>query len=74
MGFLTASLFFLRFWARTRDRLFGIFSLAFVLLASERLFLLFIDVEDETRTYVYLIRLLAFTLLILGIIDKNRQR
>ena len=37
MGFLVISLFFLRFWKRSGDRLFIFFSLAFLLLLVERI-------------------------------------
>jgi hypothetical protein len=73
-GFLVVAIFFARFWYRTRDRLFGIFGVAFFLFAVERLFLLSIESTDELRTYVYLVRLAAYTLIIYAIVDKNRQK
>jgi hypothetical protein len=69
---LTAALFFARFWSRTGDRLFGIFALSFLLLAVERVALVMAGVHDETKTWVYLIRFVAFTVLVVGIVDKNR--
>ena len=69
---LVASLFFARFWSRTGDRLFGIFSLSFLLLAVERVALLMVGSNDETKTWVYLIRFVAFAVLVVGIVDKNR--
>ena len=72
MAFVTCAIFFVRFWRRTHDRLFGIFALAFVMFAFERWFLLLIDVQHESRSFIYLIRLAGFTLIILGILDKNR--
>ncbi len=73
MGFAIGGLFFARFWSRTRDRLFGIFALAFFMMAAERWMLLMVDIADETRTWVYLVRLVAFTLIIMGIVVKNRE-
>ncbi len=73
MGFAVASMFFVRFWVKTQDRLFGVFAAAFGMLAIERVFLLMIAAEDETRTYVYLIRLVAFSCIIAAVIDKNRR-
>ena len=70
--FITIGLFFIRFWSTTRDQLFLIFGVAFALLASERIILILTSIEDETRTYVYLIRLVAFSLIIYGIIQKNK--
>jgi hypothetical protein len=65
--------FFLRFWRKTRDRLFLIFALAFWLLGLNWGLLAFVQ-TDETRTWLYVLRLVAFCLIIYGIVDKNRQR
>ena len=73
MGCFGAGLFFLRFWKQTRDRLFVIFAVAFWLMGINWLFLAFTR-EDEVRTYLYIIRLLAFVLIIYAIYDKNRAR
>ncbi len=69
---LIAGLFFLRFWRETRDRLFLIFAIAFWLLALTRFAL--VRLHDEEHHYVYWIRLAAFVLILLAIIDKNRPR
>jgi hypothetical protein len=75
MGACTCGLFFLRFWHRTRDRLFLIFGLAFWLLAADRIISVFhYDAQEETRSAIYLIRLLAFLMILGGIWDKNRSR
>lgn len=71
MGCLIAGLFFLRFWRKTRDRLFAVFALAFWLLALNWALLAF-TAQDEVRPALYAIRLLAFVLILVGIIDKNR--
>jgi hypothetical protein len=69
-----AGLFFLRFWRRTRDRLFAIFAAAFWLLGFNWLLLAFTDPDAETRRVVlYTLRLLAFVLILIAIIDKNRS-
>jgi hypothetical protein len=73
MACAVVGLFFLRFWRKTRDRLFLIFALAFWLLGTNWLFLAFVE-ADETRTWLYVLRLVAFCLIIYGIVDKNRQR
>lgn len=73
-GSLTAALFFLRFWRQTGDRLFAIFSLAFALFAASRLVLALLDEGNEARTWVYLLRLAAFILIIVAVVDKNRAR
>jgi uncharacterized membrane protein YeiB len=72
-GYAVAGLFFVRFWRRTNDRLFAIFGLAFWLLCIQRILLaLAADAAAEDRAFLYLIRLIAFLLIIAGIIDKNR--
>ena len=69
----TAGLFFFRFWRGTHDRLFLLFGSAFWLLSLSWLGLALFDPTDETRPYVYAIRLLAFVLIIVATIDKNRN-
>jgi hypothetical protein len=71
MGFLVASLFFLRFWHRTRDSLFAIFAAAFVLLALNQALAALLELGREELGWVYLLRIAAFTLIILGIVRKN---
>ena len=72
MGFVVAGLFFLRFHRRTRERLFAIFAASFFVLGFERIVLACVPPEAEFRPYVYLIRLIAFLLIIVAIADKNR--
>lgn len=72
MGYAVCALFFLRFWRRTRDRLFLVFSFAFWLLAVQRLALALIEPVEEWRTGLYLVRFFAFLLILGAIIDKNR--
>ena len=71
MGCSVAGLFFLRFWRKTRDRLFAIFAGAFWLLGANWFALAFTEV-DEVKTWLYAVRLLAFILILFAIIDKNR--
>jgi hypothetical protein len=72
MSAAVAGTFFLRFWRRTRDRLFAIFAAAFWLMGLNWL-LLAIYAGDEINSAVYGIRLLAFVLILIGIVDKNRS-
>ena len=74
LGFVAIALFFIGFWQRSRIRLFRLFALAFGMLALERVMLLFAQVQDESRPFVYLIRLGAFLLIIAGIVMQNRRR
>lgn len=73
MSSLTASVFFLRFYRDTRDRLFIMFAAAFAVLAVHWGAFGIVRLEDEDRPFVYLARLLAFGFILLGIVDKNRR-
>jgi hypothetical protein len=73
MASVVAALFFWRYWKVSRDRLFGFFALAFAAMAVNWLGLAAVDPAFELRHYIYLVRLLAFVLIIMGIIDKNRR-
>ena len=74
-GYAVAGLFFLRFGRDTRDRLFAIFATAFWLLCLQRILLAARGtlVNGENQAYLYVVRLLAFLLIIAGILDKNRS-
>lgn len=73
MGFLIVGLFFLRFWARTRDRLFLAFAASFWLLAVNQGLVALSGVPREEQSWIYLIRLAAFTLIIVAIVHKNMR-
>ena len=73
MGFVIAGLFFLRFWRRTRDALFLAFALAFWLLGLNQALLALGNVPVEERTWLYLLRLAAFALILFAIAWKNRS-
>ncbi len=74
MGFAVAGLFFLRFWRETRDRLFAIFALAFLVLAGNRFGIALGDAHEMKGDYLYWVRFLAFALIFLAIADKNRSQ
>ena len=71
-GFLMAGLFFLRFWRRTGDPLFLAFALSFWLLGLAQSLLALADIPAEERSWVYLLRLAAFTVILIAIVRKNR--
>jgi hypothetical protein len=71
-GFLVAVLFFVKFRRQTGDRLFSFFAAAFALLFAQRVMLAFAPHASVHVEWFYLIRLLAFLLIIAGIVDKNR--
>ncbi len=71
MACVALSVFFLRFWRRSRDRLFAIFSLAFLVFACNRA--LIVVLEGEAEALIYGGRAIAFGLILLAILDKNRK-
>ena len=73
LGFLVAGLFFLRFWRRTQDDLFLALAIAFALLGVGQAIQAFANIPQEERSYIYLIRLAAFTLILVAIVRKNRS-
>ena len=74
LGYFVAALYFLRFWTRTRDRLFAFFSIAFAIMGLQRIAMIVSAQSDEGRdTILYGLRLFAFLLIIAAIIDKNRS-
>jgi hypothetical protein len=72
-GFVAAGLFFLRFWRRTGDGLFLAFALAFWLMGLAQALLALGEFPVEERSWVYLIRLAAFALILIAIARKNRS-
>ena len=70
-GFLVAGLFFLRFWKKSRDGLFAAFAIAFWLLGLNQALLTFSNVPAEERTWLFLLRLAAFVLILAAIWRKN---
>lgn len=71
MGYLTAALFFIRFWKKSRDRLFLAFAVAFTLFALNQLLPLWLGAADERVGYTYMLRVLGFVLILAAIVDKN---
>ena len=72
MAHVTIGLFFLSFWVKTKDRLFVMFCWAFWLMGLERLVSSLWVNDFELRPLVYVLRLLAFVLILIAIFDKNR--
>ena len=73
MGFLVAGFFFLRFWKRTRESLFLAFAAAFWLLGLAQALLTFTSIPVEERSWLFLLRLAAFSLILVSIWRKNRR-
>lgn len=60
MGYWTVALFFLRYWTRTHDRLFAIFSGAFFILGCVRIALIVASDMVEHQPYLYWFRFIAY--------------
>jgi len=71
MGYAVAGMFFLRFWSRTRDGLFGAFAVAFWLMALNQALVVILNIPREEQSWIYLLRLAAFVLIIVAILKKN---
>jgi hypothetical protein len=74
MASFGVAVFFLRYWHQTRDRLFAYFALGFALFAVNWTALSVLNAFEGPRHLVYLIRLLGFIMIIVGVIEKNRKR
>lgn len=70
-GFLVAALLFLRAHRKTGDSLFRAFSAAFGLLAANQLLSSLGRLPAEELPWIFLLRLAAFSLLIVAITAKN---
>jgi hypothetical protein len=71
MASAVASLLFLRYGKLTRDRLFLYFSAAFLAMTLNWIGLAAIEPNNEHRHLAYFLRLIAFVLILIGIVDKN---
>lgn len=73
VGYVVLGLFFLKFWKRTRDPLFMTFSWAFWLMAANQFAVSAVGARDIDVGWTYLLRLLAFVLIIVAIVRKNME-
>lgn len=71
-GCFVAGLGFLRYWRSTRDRFFLFFMLSFWIEAANRVHMAWTASWNETEPVHYLVRLLAYALIVVAIWDKNR--
>ena len=69
----TIALFFLKFLRKSGDRLYAYFAAAFGALTFGWLTQAVLSLRHENEHYLFLIRLLAFVLIIAGIVAKNRS-
>jgi hypothetical protein len=73
MACLAIGVFFVRFWSRSHDRFFLFFACAFWLFGLSRVTLMLTAQPTERPLTVSLVRLGAFLLILVAIIDKNRR-
>jgi uncharacterized membrane protein HdeD (DUF308 family) len=69
--FVTAAVYFLRFWVETRDSFFLAFAASFAVEGLSRLFVLFQPKPNESSPWIYAVRLLASLLILAAILKKN---
>ena len=80
--FSASGVFFLKLWRTSQDRFFLGFAVACWLLAIERILGLYVTATlenlrsdvTESSSWIYLIRLLAFIMILAVVIDKNRKK
>ena len=70
-GYVLAGLFFLRFWAQSRDRFFAAFAVAFWLMAINQVVAGLEPALHGEDSRAYLLRLLAYVVIIAAVLDKN---
>jgi len=70
---LVAGVFFLKFWRRTHDSLFLSFGIAFLIEAANRIVTLQDARMNEGNPWHYLVRLIAFIIILAAILRKNYE-
>jgi hypothetical protein len=71
-GFFVSALFFLRFYRDTRDSLFVYFAVAFAIEAVNRGLYAASPTLNEGVPTLYVVRAVAYSLILIGIYRKNR--
>ncbi|MFC4932885.1 DUF5985 family protein [Massilia sp. GCM10023247] len=74
MGSIVIALYFVRFWRNSGDRFFLYFALSFFIEGLHRLYSAVNDAGAEDSPLHYLIRLLAYGLILWAILEKNLPR
>jgi hypothetical protein len=73
MSCLVAGLFFLRFWRDSRERLMLVLATSFFILGGSWVMLAVSSLDEEANAHIFALRALAFGLIAVGILDKNRR-
>jgi len=68
---LTAGIFFLKFWRKTRDSFFLAFAASFLIEGVNRSAVLLTEKPNEASPWTYLVRLLSLLLILVAILRKN---
>lgn len=71
---IIAGFVFLRFWRSTRDRFFLFFAASFLIEGLNRIILGITGELNENLPVYYIVRLVAYGLILYAVIDKNRVR
>ncbi len=71
---LIAALFFFVYWKRSRDALFLAFCVAFTMEGFNHVSLLGVAHPNQASRWYYFVRLLAFLIILAGIMKKNYGR
>ncbi|WP_036174505.1 DUF5985 family protein [Massilia sp. 9096] len=74
MASAVIAVFFLRFWRNTGDRFFLWFALSFGIEGAHRVVSALAYQDNEATPLHYLIRLLAYGLILWAILEKNLPR
>jgi uncharacterized membrane protein HdeD (DUF308 family) len=74
MASAVIALFFLRFWRASRDRFFLYFALSFAIEGVHRVAAALAYQDSEDTPLHYLVRLLAYGLILWAILEKNWPR
>ena len=73
MGCAVIGTIFFRFWRQSQDHLFLRFASAFWMLSVSYILLTVVAFATEWRVYIFVVRLLAFCMILYGIVEKNRR-
>jgi len=73
MASAVVSLFFIRFWKRTKDTFFLCFAISFLLDGLSRLIMGATSLQDSS-SLIYVIRMFAYFLIIYAIYIKNLNK
>jgi uncharacterized membrane protein HdeD (DUF308 family) len=68
---IVAGVFFLKFWKQTHDQLFLAFGVSFIIEGLNRTSVLLLDKPNEGSPVIYIVRLLAFLIILAAILKKN---